>query len=209
MPGGRPSKIDQVARTRTVEDRDVDVTVADVIVEQLRAGNYIEAAAAAAGVAKQTVYTWQKNGAAALAKLATGEALTPDEARYATFVEAVDEAQGVAQVTDVTRLAQLATGGLKTTTVTEKVEVDSEGNERVIERTRKTETTLPNAAVLMWRLERRWPELFGRVRHEHSGPDGGPIPTEVRVSNLLDAMRTFVPEGEDGDTALTAGGGHS
>lgn len=29
-----------------------------------------------------------------------------------------------------------------------------------------------------WLLERRYPEMYGRQRHEHSGPGGGPIQTE-------------------------------
>lgn len=30
-----------------------------------------------------------------------------------------------------------------------------------------------------WILERRWPEMYGRQRIEHSGPDGGPIPVKA------------------------------
>jgi hypothetical protein len=72
MPGGRPSKIDAIVLVREVDDPDnpgekirVEVTAAERIVEAIERGNYLETAAAMAGVHKDTVYEWLKVGAAA------------------------------------------------------------------------------------------------------------------------------------------------
>jgi len=32
-----------------------------------------------------------------------------------------------------------------------------------------------------WRLERRFPREYGRTVQEHTGPEGGPVQTEIRV----------------------------
>lgn len=66
---GRPSKIsDTVKRKRPDPERrdvlvEVDVPIVDVIVEQLRIGNYFETACAVAGIDKTTGYLWLKKGA--------------------------------------------------------------------------------------------------------------------------------------------------
>lgn len=173
---GRPSVIDHPVRQAA--DGEIE-TVQDRVVAAIRAGNYVETAAAAAGVNKDTLYTWLRTGArAGTRQLTKGGRLTAYERKCRAFSDAVAAAVAESELTDVARLAQLARGGLRQTTVT--VKVDRDGQE--VERTTKDETALPHAAVLMWRLERRFGDRWGRAKVEVSGPDGGPILHEVAVT---------------------------
>ena len=81
MPGGRPTKLTPAVQAR--------------IVAHLRAGNYIETAAAAAGITKETLYDWLRRGAA--------ETFGP----HRQFSDAVQEAQAAAE-TDMVRLVATA-----------------------------------------------------------------------------------------------------
>lgn len=185
---GRPSRINEVIGTRTVQHPDgttttEPVTVAERITEALRSGQYVETAAAMAGVHRDSVFSWLRIGAningAVAAGTRTRRSLTAHEKRCAEFSDAVDEAQRMSEGIDVTRLAQLAAGGVPLTTVVTKY--DAQGN--VVERTERTEHTLPSAQVLTWRLERRFPHRWGR-KTEVSGPEGGPIAVEVEQAGV-------------------------
>lgn len=212
-PVGRPTKIDQVLRTRqrvhpvTGHVDTENVTVADTIVEALRAGNYLEAAAAMAGVHRDTVHTWLKTGAQAHADLHAGtrtrRQLTKLDKLCMEFSDAVAEAQDQAEGLDVGRLAQLAAGGITQEVVTEKQVLQGEGDQAklvVTERTVRKSTTLPDGDTLRWRLERRFPDRWGRRRVELTGADGGPVEVDLvgqGVSQLLDlAGRMADPEEE-------------
>lgn len=71
MPGGRPTKLNAILQAR--------------IVKLLETGNYVETAAAACGVHKDTLYEWMKRG--------EEEASGP----YREFSDAVLKAQGDAE----------------------------------------------------------------------------------------------------------------
>jgi hypothetical protein len=190
-PQGAPSKLlDVVGKTKG----GADVTRGDRIVQAMRAGNYLEAAAAMAGVHKTTAYDWLSVGAAAnalLVKAERGESdpptLTEHEQACAAFANAVAQAEAESEVESVAKVDQLAAGGLSRTITTEKV--DAEGN--VVERTTRVETLHPDLGALTWRLERRHPDKWGRRRIEVSGPDGEAIPIETRATALAEALRTF------------------
>ena len=68
------------------------------IVSLLRAGNYIETAASAAGVTSRTVRNWLSRGA-------------EGEEPYATFAADVDKAIGESEAFDVIKLAEAAKQG--------------------------------------------------------------------------------------------------
>jgi hypothetical protein len=156
---GRPSKLTSVVHVRQLDDgSSQQVTAADMIVDRLSAGAYREEAARSTGVGKQTLYNWLYAGAQARARLAKGERLTAQERRHAEFLDAVERAEASAIVGDWLTLGRLAAGGLTVT----KRSTKRDGNGNVVEETVTTETTLPDARVLMWRLERRRPDLFGR-----------------------------------------------
>ena len=61
----------------------------------VRAGAYVETAAAAAGVSKVTLYAWLKRGAA-------------DEGPFAAFAEAIEEAQALAEMRDLALIGKAA-----------------------------------------------------------------------------------------------------
>ena len=61
----------------------------------VRAGAYVETAAAAAGVSKVTLYAWLKRGAAG-------------EGPFAAFAEAIEEAQALAEMRDLALIGKAA-----------------------------------------------------------------------------------------------------
>lgn len=190
MPGGRPPKLNTVVLTRQAPDGTTEkVTAGQRIIEALQIGEYVETAAALAGVDKTTVYEWLKVGANAHDLVArqgrTLKSLSEHQRNCMEFSHAVAEAQAIARTNDVAALAELGRGGRQIVTTTTKR--DPEG--KVLEHTTRTETAQPDARVLMWRLERRWPEDWGRRRIEISGPDGEAIPVEVRAASLVEALR--------------------
>lgn len=116
-PGGRPEKL-----TKQIQD---------VIVESLKAGNYVETAAAFAGIHKATLYDWLKKGA------------NQSSGKFREFSDAVKKAQAWSEDRDVKLIANAAGSQWQ---------------------------------AAAWRLERRFPDRWGRrERHEVSGPGGEPI----------------------------------
>ncbi len=167
MPGGRPTKIDQIVGTRTIEHKDgsteeVNVTAADRILSALRTGNYFEQACAAAGVHKETAYGWLRRGAQAVARAAMLNLpveeldLPPTDLRYVEFSDAVAQAEAQWEVQANTLLENAARGGVTEVTVTEKH--DANGN--LVETTTRTTTLPPNVQVIEWRLTRRYSERY-------------------------------------------------
>ena len=69
------------------------------IVAFLGAGAYVETAASAAGVSKQTLYNWLKRGA-------------DGEEPFDGFLDAVERAQGEADIRDLKTIRDAATGGV-------------------------------------------------------------------------------------------------
>lgn len=203
---GRPSKLDAVVAERDGQP----VTASDAILDRLRVGAYREEAARSVGVSKVTLYNWLLNGARHRQRLLAGDRLTAEQRRYVAFLNAVEEAEAQAMLTDWSRLAQLGAGGIPqvTTTVTEKVvrEPDAQGRivERVVERNTSTKTshTLPDAQVLMWRLERRWPRYFGRRPDEElvdrQEVDAAVDDTRQRAASLTGELRAYLAGIEDG-----------
>lgn len=124
------------------------------ILEALASGAPPEVAAAYAGVVRSTFNDWLSKGRAALAN-ANGnlpDVLASDE--YAQFALEVEEA--LARFV-VGNSAEIASAGLKR----------SEGDWK----------------ALAWQLERRFPQWFSRkLRHEVTGPDGGPIQHEHTIT---------------------------
>lgn len=68
------------------------------IVGYLRAGAYVETAAAAAGISKQTLYTWLRRAADE----------NEEDPIFAKFAAAVEEAQALAEVRDIALIGKAA-----------------------------------------------------------------------------------------------------
>lgn len=129
MPGrgekkltGRPSKISEELIER----------VANLI----RGGNYIETAARAAGIPKQTLYEWLKKGQ------------KPENALYYKFRDAVETAVAQSEARDLAMVDAYCHGA------PEKRDPKTGAVLR--------EAVKPNPNVLTWRLERRFPKRWGR-----------------------------------------------
>jgi hypothetical protein len=207
---GRPTKINDIVQTRPILDEtgeptgDVqEITVADQIIGDVRVGLYAERAARRAGIATSTFYDWEKLGRETRRRLERGEVNLSDlrvkERRCLEFSEAVDRAEVEFETRAQADLERLARGQIAIVETTTKV---NDKGETVETRTKRSHT-LPDPAVIQWRLERRFPEIYGRrTKIEGTGEDGS-IPVEVRAANLGAALRShlerIVPEDEDGD----------
>lgn len=152
------------------------------IVNLIAAGNYVETAAAACGVSKVTLYDWLKRGARAKA------------GKFRDFSDAVAEATARAEARDLLAIDRAAAGHdvVKTT---RKV-----GSDKTVEETTTT-TRESDWRAAAWRLERKYPDRWGRIdKTEISGPGGGPIPVEVldeKLGRLIEARaRRLALEGE-------------
>ena len=184
--GGRRSYIDQIIERCDGQP----ITVADRIIAAVRAGNYLETAAALAGVRVATIRDWLYTGNATLRALANGaeqHELPHHHIRYAEFADAIARAEAEAEAEDVARLQLLARGQATTTkeVTVERRNADGE----LVERTTRseTETLAPDSAALRWRLERRHPRRWqGSQRVELTGEEGGPI--ELTVAEKRDAV---------------------
>lgn len=169
---GRPLRIHEVVDHREGQP----VTIGEQIVRDVQHGNYVETAAAAAGLDKATVFDWMRRGA----RLRTDEhegrrsRFTKDERALMEFSTSVAQAQARAEADDVRRLDRLGQGGLLR--VVETVKVNAAGNE--VERSTRTESLAPDAAVLQWRLERRFGARWGR-QVAVTGADGGPVQVDL------------------------------
>src|SRR4051812_39085100 len=73
-----------------------DDTKAELILKWIRIGTYVETAVAAAGISKQTFYTWMRDGARGKSE------------RLAEFAEQVNQAVAQAEVSEVAIIHQAA-----------------------------------------------------------------------------------------------------
>lgn len=114
----------------------------------VRAGNYLETAAAFCGIPKSTMNSWFEKGRKNKRSI------------YAQFVEAVEEAQAQAEVRDVINIDQIAMGKknvYERDPVTNKILFDGNGDPIIKEYGFK-----PNWQASAWRLERKFPKKWGR-----------------------------------------------
>lgn len=155
---GQPSKIDRVVAFIEVDGARVPVTAAERIVQLLAGGNYMETAAAAAGVSKESIYEWLRVGATAAAKQHQGLQLTAHDRRCLHFSDAVTTAQAQAEVDGLARITALA---------------------------ESTDAAVASVALRaeQWRMERRFAKRWGqRGSLELTGADGGPIGVDLGSS---------------------------
>ena len=94
--GGRPTKLDE----RTQEK----------IVSAIKAGNYIETAAAYAGISKNTLYEWLKRGEREKQRVEKSNKakIKKSEEIYVIFTDAVEKALAEAEMRDVLIIGKAA-----------------------------------------------------------------------------------------------------
>ena len=96
MAGGRPTKLNFDTHNK--------------IISAIRAGNYIETAAAYAGINKSTLYDWLKRGEREKQRVAQNPRykIRKSEKPYVEFSNAVEKALAEAEVRDVAIIAKAA-----------------------------------------------------------------------------------------------------
>lgn len=96
MPGGRPTKISK--------------SLIDEFSRVIKAGNYIETAAAYVGISKNTVYDWLRRGAREKERLEKNPRakLKKSEALFVEFSDAVEKALAAAEIRDVMLIGKAA-----------------------------------------------------------------------------------------------------
>jgi transposase len=144
-------------KTKTGRPPIISPELVEKLVGAIRAGNYIETAAAFAGINKDTLYDWMKRGA----RSARSHSPKPEDEPYRQFSDAIEKALADSEVHDVTIIAQAARGGnvvsrRTTTRVTHE-------NGQPVETTTTTEVLAePIWQAAAWRLERKFHDRWGR-----------------------------------------------
>lgn len=87
------------------------IELQEAIVDALRKGNYLDAAASMNGVAKQTVYRWMERGRNASTMLEEGAEVEDGELRYLDFCDAVEKARAIAENRNVQLVQRAAMEG--------------------------------------------------------------------------------------------------
>ena len=125
--------------------------VQEKIVQAIKAGNYIETAAAYAGINKSTLYDWLRRGEREKQRVEKNPRyrIRKSEKPYVEFSDAVEKALAEAEVRDVLLISKAA------------------------------EEQWQAAA---WRLERKFPDRWGRRVIEHSG--------DININNPLKDLTT-------------------
>lgn len=189
MPGGRPTLITHPLQVRdpiTGEAR--DTTVGERIVELIEQGAYAERAARACGVAKSTFYSWMDQGGQI--RLLLGQnpqaKLRVAQARLLEFLDAVEAAEFLYEMTGLQALEAIALGRVTVETVTEKYDATGTLTERIVKSTQQ----LPNPQVIQWKLTRRFPERYHVV--DETVNDTQPDLSSDNVERLVADMEAYV-----------------
>lgn len=141
------------------------------IISALRANAYIETAAAYAGIEKDTFYRWLKMGARA------------KSGPYREFSDAIKQTMGEAEVRDLAVISKAANGY---DVVKTKRVIGSDGKVET-EETTSREFSWQAAA---WRLERKYPQKWGRRDHlEVAGDEERPLKVRAEVELWADPAR--------------------
>lgn len=119
------------------------------IVLAIQAGAYIETAAAAAGISKNTLYDWLRKGARPSATPALKE-----------FSDAVKKAMAMSELRDLAVIDKAAQGGQVLRVVT----TTKQGKDGQLVTKEEKHLTSPQWQASAWRLERKHPEKWGTQR---------------------------------------------
>lgn len=142
----------------------------------LKGLNYIDTAAAFAGIPKSTLYWWMQRAHESERDPDTGAAKNPKEQGYVEFLDDVEKALAEAEVRALGLIDRAAAGGPISWEVR-----DPDGTLRETIRN----VYAPQWQAAAWRLERRLPEKYSRTdRYEVSGRDGKPVEVDSASSGL-------------------------
>lgn len=88
-----------------------NVEIGNAIIENLRLGNYIEHASAAAGISKPTLYAWMEKGRKEQERIEAGLEPNPEESDFLEFFNAVEKARAEAVARNVAIIQKSAHSG--------------------------------------------------------------------------------------------------
>lgn len=199
---GRPTRIDQV---HEIDRRTgAEITIGDAICRYLQQGNYLETACALVTVDKSTVLAWLRDGARLHERILAGHprrTFSKYQRLAHGFSLQVRKAMAEAEARDIQNLARLALGGIPQQVITEKLiaRTDAAGNflrdadtgeilYDVAERTTRSSATLPDPRVLQWRLERRFPDRWGRWDRVDIDVTAGGLDDEITADPVAEFM---------------------
>lgn len=198
---GRPALLTAIVGTNT--ETGEPVTVHDRIISALRAGAFFHEACAFAGIHRDTAYGWLST--AGRIRIRTGGDPDPDEVtdherNCLRFSDAKAEAEAVWVVQSHLTLERLGRGGIPQVRRVEKRGPDTADGTPgpVLEVTETTEYTLPDARVLLTRMERRFPRRYGRVIGEDDERESSEgLTVEDRQESLLEAFDAYLRGKDD------------
>lgn len=182
-PAGRPTKL-------TLETQ-------RTIAQAIRANAYPETAAALAGVNRDSFYEWLKRGA------------KEESGPYREFSDTIKNALAVGQMRDLAVIDKAANGyDVEKTKTLVKDWVDDAGKKvgNVVETTTERHREFAWQAAA-WRLERRYPRLWGRTERpdvpDLPGAEDRPVATLTRETiDIYDPDRLARLIGAFGDAGL-------
>jgi len=167
--------------------------LAAMLTRLLRSGAHLGVAAAACGVPPARVRGWVAEGLTIGQRRVAGERdFTRDERLVERFATQASEALALHEM----ELLRAADNLIKTRDV-EEVTVTRGANGRVVKQTARTTTLEPDARMLRWRLERRFPDRWGpQVREGESlGAAGAGQDVVERLVSELDRMHEAMVQG--------------
>lgn len=157
MAWPKEPRLDTVVGTNDAGER---VTVRDRILEWISAGIPYDTSILRANVSLSTAQRWMKEAAKAEELTMTNPAhqMTPYQRDLVVFSRQLERARAEGEAKFHEAMHKLAEGGLQITTTTIRTveDPDAPGGYRVVERSVKSERSLPHYAALRWVLDHRY-----------------------------------------------------
>ncbi|TDD67821.1 hypothetical protein [Actinomadura rubrisoli] len=148
----------------------LDDELRERLVEAIGYGTTIEDAAVAAGISPRTYYRWMRRGETAAQAVVNGEEPEPADEPFWQFWQSAMRAHARGGVINAALLRKIAEGGYAVKTRTRRYRDPATG--QVVEET-ETELAPPNLRAVIFYLERRHPQTWGRNASTFWGLDGG------------------------------------
>lgn len=185
----RSKQTTKPGRGRPVGTTKLTAEVQETIVTAIRQGNYLETAAALAGIHKDTFYDWIIKGANAQ----EGDRYrifsdTVYEALAESETQAVEAIRRAGEEHDVTRMRTI----VKPLLDYGRPVLDADGNQLYIEEIIEESTVETDWRALAWLLERRFPRRWGRREYLETTVTEKPV--EEMTDAEIDAELTEILE---------------